>query len=69
MNVCSLSRFESKCFLTPRVHSIAVALLALTEAYMLLLLKALKRHNSKFRMEKAKIRLTNKHLFTYSEGG
>lgn len=33
MNVCSLSRFESKCFLTPRVHSIAVALLALTEAY------------------------------------
>lgn len=55
-------------FQTPRVHSIAIALLALTEAYAFLLWKALKKHNGKFRMKKAKIRLTNKHL-TYSEVG
>ena len=51
-------------FLTPRVHSIAVALLAFTEAYAFAL-KAPKRHDGKFPMKKAKIRLANKHLFTY----
>lgn len=44
--------------------SLAVALLAFTEAYAFAL-KAPKRHDGKFRMKKAKIRLANKHLFTY----
>ena len=51
-------------FLTLRVHSIAVALLALTETYAFAL-KALKKDNGKFRMKKVKVWVANKHLLTY----
>ena len=64
MNVCWLSRFESKCFNTKGSLNRCVALLALTETYAFAL-KALKKDNGKFRMKKVKVWVANKPLLTY----